>query len=79
MVATPAIEGASEAKQQRVQFDTEAVGMLEAWIDNMDTQLPQLTAFILPSGMCLSCCGVYRWHMQASCNGRPAVCALHQR
>lgn len=51
-VATPAeATGAgSKAKKLRVQFDADATPALESWIDAMDEELPQLTAFILPSG-----------------------------
>lgn len=63
-VATPAEasgSGGAAKRQQRVQFDTEAVSALETWIDQMDEELPRLTQFILPSGanfgiMCSQSC-----------------------
>ena len=50
-VATP-LTSASEAKRSRTHFDDAETARLEAWIDEMDAELPPLTAFILPSGMC---------------------------
>lgn len=41
----------STAKKQRVEFDDTAAPRLEGWIDQMDEELPQLTTFILPSGI----------------------------
>lgn len=48
-VATPS-DSSSKFKRERVRFDAGATGRLEAWIDAMDEELPQLTNFILPSG-----------------------------
>ena len=50
-VATP-IPTSSEAKLQRVAFDPSHTPKLEAWIDEMNEELPPLTQFILPSGAC---------------------------
>jgi len=49
-VATPAQTTTNEAKKTRTRFDANHVVKLEAWIDQMDAQLPPLTSFILPSG-----------------------------
>lgn len=48
-IATP-IPTSSEAKLQRVAFDSSHTAKLEGWIDEMDQELPPLTQFILPSG-----------------------------
>jgi hypothetical protein len=48
-VATP-IESSSDRKLQRVAFDGTCTADLETWIDDMTSQLPPLTNFILPSG-----------------------------
>ena len=48
-VATPP-DGASQHRRERVTFDSGATARLEAWIDAMDEELPQLRNFILPSG-----------------------------
>ncbi|KAG7385499.1 hypothetical protein PHYPSEUDO_001449 [Phytophthora pseudosyringae] len=49
-VATP-LTSASGAKQRCAgAFDEANVAQLERWIDEMDTELPPLTSFILPSG-----------------------------
>ncbi len=48
-VATPA-ESSSQNRRERVTFDAGATARLEAWIDAMDEELPQLRNFILPSG-----------------------------
>mmetsp|Transcript_23842 Transcript_23842/g.32784 ORF Transcript_23842/g.32784 Transcript_23842/m.32784 type:complete len:250 (+) Transcript_23842:137-886(+) len=48
-VATP-LEASSRIKIQKTRFEPESVTTLESWIDAMDTELPALTAFILPSG-----------------------------
>lgn len=52
-VATPAEASGlgSAAKKKRVEFDETAAPALESWIDEMDEELPQLTNFILPSGV----------------------------
>jgi len=47
-VATPS--SASAVKAARARFGAEATAALEAWIDSLDSRLPPLTAFILPSG-----------------------------
>jgi cob(I)alamin adenosyltransferase len=48
-VATP-IDTSSEQKLSRVHFDQSHVEKLESWIDEIDSQLPPLRNFILPSG-----------------------------
>ena len=49
-VATPRIQGASEAKIQRTEVKEKWITTLEGWIDEIDTQIPPLVRFILPSG-----------------------------
>ncbi len=48
-LATPRTR-AGQAKLTKTRFDAEATTLLEKWIDAMDSQLPKLTAFILPGG-----------------------------
>lgn len=48
-IATPAKDAAAR-KVQRTRFDASNSGTLEGWIDVLDSQLPKLTRFILPSG-----------------------------
>jgi len=48
-VATP-LTGSSEWKIERTKWDETRVESLEAYIDEMDAQLPPLKNFILPSG-----------------------------
>ncbi|KNC48924.1 flagellar associated protein [Thecamonas trahens ATCC 50062] len=48
-IATPA-RSANEARLRRTSFGETHAEQLEAWIDAMDDQLPQLRNFILPSG-----------------------------
>lgn len=48
-LATPRTS-AMESKIERTRFDQEATTLLEKWIDEMEEQLPKLTAFILPGG-----------------------------
>jgi cob(I)alamin adenosyltransferase len=47
-VATPA--DASATKLEKVAFDSAQIENLEHWIDRLDSELPALTAFILPGG-----------------------------
>ena len=49
-IATPVDDTSSSAKKALTAFDAEHTGTLESWIDDMDTELPRLTQFILPSG-----------------------------
>jgi cob(I)alamin adenosyltransferase len=49
-VATPIDTTTNESKLKRVQFDEKHVSTLESWIDELDSQLPPLKNFILPSG-----------------------------
>lgn len=49
-VATP-LQSSSEAKLQRTRFDGAVfAGELESWIDDLQSHLPTLKNFILPSG-----------------------------
>lgn len=48
-VATP-LESSSDRKIAIAQFAPEHSLQLEQWIDDLDTELPALTTFILPSG-----------------------------
>eukprot|EP00798_Chlamydomonas_sp_ICE-L_P027097 gene27097-2321_t len=48
-VATPMMSS-SDRKKERTKWDASSAAVLEEWIDAMDTQLPALTLFILPSG-----------------------------
>lgn len=50
-VATPA-DSSSGAKLQRTAFGGGHTTQLEAWIDEMDAELPPLKNFILPGGAC---------------------------
>lgn len=40
----------SEKKLEKTRFGQEAIKRLEAWIDDIEEQLPQLKTFILPGG-----------------------------
>lgn len=48
-LATPRTRAAAN-KIDRTRFDNEGTKLLEEWMDQMDTQLPPLHAFILPGG-----------------------------
>ncbi|KAF9167771.1 hypothetical protein DFQ26_003166 [Actinomortierella ambigua] len=48
-IATPRSDS-SESKLQKTVFDVGHVDTLEEWIDHLDSQLPPLRNFILPSG-----------------------------
>lgn len=48
-LATPQTK-APDNKIQKTRFDTEAIEVLEKWIDEMEEKLPPLHAFILPGG-----------------------------
>lgn len=48
-IATPP-SSSKASKVARTAFDPDAAAQLEGWIDAMDTELPRLTGFILPSG-----------------------------
>lgn len=48
-LATPRTS-ASETKIEKTRFDHEEIEMLEKWIDQMQSELPPLHAFILPGG-----------------------------
>lgn len=51
-IATP-LDTSSEKQLKRARFAPEHIATLEAWIDEMDDELPALKNFILPSGgMC---------------------------
>ena len=51
-VATPRTADAdvNDKKLQHTLFEEDNTQQLESWIDAMDTQLPPLRNFILPSG-----------------------------
>ena len=53
-IATPRSE-ASPAQLERTEFSPAHVELLEEWIDEMDTALPPLRNFILPSGGLAAC------------------------
>jgi cob(I)alamin adenosyltransferase len=48
-LATPRTT-ASEKKLHKTRFDHEAITLLEAWMDEMEAELPPLHFFILPGG-----------------------------
>ena len=66
-VATPAESSTSQHRRERVTFDAAAAAKLEAWIDAMDEELPQLRNFILPSGMIGCGQGQGQGHGHARC------------
>lgn len=49
-VATPRNATKSKTKLERTAFEQEHVDQLEVFIDRLESELPKLTAFILPSG-----------------------------
>ena len=49
-VATPTTSRTSEGKKQYTALSPDFTEQLEHWIDSLDTELPPLTAFIIPSG-----------------------------
>mmetsp|Transcript_18825 Transcript_18825/g.47879 ORF Transcript_18825/g.47879 Transcript_18825/m.47879 type:complete len:218 (-) Transcript_18825:150-803(-) len=53
-IATPR-DSSSEKKLAATAFSDSHVKLVEKWIDNMDSRLPKLTEFILPSGGLSSC------------------------
>lgn len=67
-VATP-LESSSDRKIAITQFAQEHSDQLEKWIDEMDTELPALTTFILPSG----------GHTSAQLHVARAVCRRAER
>lgn len=48
-IATPRTQ-AVNSKIEKTRFDNEETLSLEKWIDQMESELPKLTAFILPGG-----------------------------
>lgn len=48
-LATPRTS-ASDSKLNKTRFDHDATALLERWMDEMDTKLPELHSFILPGG-----------------------------
>ena len=49
-VATPTTSRTSEDKKQYTALDSDFTVQLERWIDQLDSELPPLTTFIIPSG-----------------------------
>jgi cob(I)alamin adenosyltransferase len=54
-LATPRDTTSSASKLKRVQFPSTALEILEKEIDRLDSKLPTLKNFILPSGCALAC------------------------
>ncbi len=48
-IATPRTSHV-KSKIEKTRFDKEAIALLEAWIDQMDHEIPPLHTFILPGG-----------------------------
>jgi len=49
-IATPLTKEISAEKSKQAEFDEQNISLLENWIDALDSKLPPLRNFILPSG-----------------------------
>lgn len=70
-IATPRTK-AVNSKLEKTRFGTEAIANLEKWIDQMESTLPPLKAFILPGG---HSCGA-TLHLARSICRRAERCVL---